>query len=178
MHKTLFFPVLLAICGTAAAEGVPHAPVRSLWEIRTEGVVIQQWDNSCAAAALATVLTFGFHDPLSERDVAKSMLGRTDEIKVKVRGGFSFLDMKRFVERRGYKGVGFRNMHIEDLQRYQDPIIPIEVHGYPHFVVFRGMSGDDVRLADPAFGNHSMPRQRFERAWPDGLAFVVLRNTH
>lgn len=176
MPKPLLILILLALARAALGEDVRYTPIRSLQEIRTEGVVIQQWDNSCAAAALATVLTFGFSDPLSEREVAKGMLGRTDAVKVKVQGGFSFLDMKRFVESRGYQGVGFRNMRIEDLQRYQSPILPIEVHGYPHFVVFKGVSGDHVLLADPAFGNRTMPIKRFEQAWPDGLAFVVLRN--
>src|SRR5690242_10490204 len=34
-----------------------QGPVRSLREIRQEGVIIQKWDTSCGAAALATVLT-------------------------------------------------------------------------------------------------------------------------
>ena len=174
--KPLLFLTLLALSPAALGEDVRYKPVRSLLEFRTEGVVMQQWDNSCAAAALATALTYGFSDPLSERDVAKGMLGRADAVKVKVQGGFSFLDMKRFVEARGYKGVGFRKMRIEDLRKYQSPIVPIEVHGYPHFVVFKGVSGDQVLLADPAFGNRTMPIERFEQAWTDGLAFVVLRN--
>ena len=49
-----------------AAEG--RTPVRSLLEIRREGVIVQKWETSCAAAALATVLTF-----LSQR----SGLGKT-----------------------------------------------------------------------------------------------------
>jgi hypothetical protein len=34
----------------------------------------------------------------------------TEALKVKVRGGFSLLDMKHFVETRGLKGTGFRCM--------------------------------------------------------------------
>lgn len=160
---------------SASDKSPGYVPVRSLQEIRTEGVIIQRWDNSCAAAALATVLTYGFDDPLAERDVAKGMLGRTDPVKVKVRGGFSFLDMKRFVESRGYEGTGYGNMRIEDLLRYQSPILPVEVHGYPHFVVFKGVKGDHVLLADPSFGNRSLSVKRFLQAWQNGLAFVVLR---
>ena len=37
-----------------AAEG-GRKPVRSLLEIREEGVIVQKWETSCAAAALATV---------------------------------------------------------------------------------------------------------------------------
>lgn len=176
MLNSLLFLVLLTLSRTVLGADAGQAAVRSLQEIRSEGMVIQQWDNSCAAAALATVLTYGFSDPLTEREVARNMLGRADQVKVKVQGGFSFLDMKRFVERRGYKGVGFRQMRIADLQRYQSPILPLEVHGYPHFVVFKGVSGDQVLFADPAFGNRIMSIKHFEQAWRDGLAFVVMRD--
>src|SRR5256885_11578586 len=50
-----------------------------------ERVVIQQWDISCGAAALATVFTYSLRDPVSEREVAQAMLRRTDPLRVKVR---------------------------------------------------------------------------------------------
>ena len=53
-------------------------PIRSLQEIRHEGVVIQKWDTSCGAAALATVLTYSLNDPVSEREVASGMLRMTE----------------------------------------------------------------------------------------------------
>ena len=55
----LIFLVLLALATAnlsgVAAEAVRN-PVRSLLEIRQEGVIVQKWETSCAAAALATVL--------------------------------------------------------------------------------------------------------------------------
>jgi hypothetical protein len=45
----------------------------------------------------------------SQRDwqtVTMGMMRTTDPIKVKVRGGFSMLDMKHFVETQGFKGIG------------------------------------------------------------------------
>src|SRR5688500_11553424 len=94
---------LMSVASVAQAQ-----PVRSLLEMRQEGVVVQQWDTSCGAAALATVFTYSFKDPVSERSVAQAMLRRTDPLRVKVRGGFSLLDMKRFAEARGYAAAGFR----------------------------------------------------------------------
>jgi ABC-type bacteriocin/lantibiotic exporter with double-glycine peptidase domain len=44
-------------------------------------------------------------------------------------------------------------------------IVPVRLRGYPHFVVFRGILGNRVLLADPAFGNRTMTVDRFERAW-------------
>ena len=50
----LVLPLLAAAAGPAAARDPP--PVRSLLELQQDRVVIQQWDNSCGAAALTTVL--------------------------------------------------------------------------------------------------------------------------
>jgi predicted double-glycine peptidase len=144
--------VALNFCPAAARQ-----PVRSLLEIRQEGVIVQKWETSCAAAALATVLTFIHNDPVPEKLVAQRMLRSTDPIKVKVRGGFSLLDMKRFVETRGLKGTGFKGLSFDELLILQSPIVPIETNANPHFVVVRGLtSNGQVHLADPAFGNHTV----------------------
>lgn len=150
-------------------------PVRSLLEMRREGVVVQQWDTSCGAAALATLLTYTFNDPVAERSVAQAMLRRTDPLRVKVRGGFSLLDMKRFAEGRGYSAAGFRKVSLDELLRMQSPIVPIDEHGDPHFVVVRGLREGKLDVADPAFGNRTMSIDRFTAAWKDGIAFVVTR---
>src|SRR6476659_10278985 len=87
---TICLLAFLAPFGSDLAFG---SPVRSLQEIRQEGVVIQQWDTSGGAAALATVLTYSRQNPVSERDVASGMLRMAEPLKVKHRGGFSLLDM-------------------------------------------------------------------------------------
>jgi uncharacterized protein len=166
---------ILAAPSAFAADQI-RRPVRSLLEIRQEGVIVQKWETSCAAAALATVLTFSQNDPVSEKVVAQGMLRSTDPIKVKVRGGFSLLDMKRFVETRGFKGAAYRGLSMEDLLTLQSPIVPIDFQGNPHFVVVRGLnSAGDVHLADPAFGNHAMSAASFQAIWKDGIGFVVTR---
>jgi ABC-type bacteriocin/lantibiotic exporter with double-glycine peptidase domain len=62
--------------------------------------------------------------------------------------------------------------------RYFDaPIVPVRLHGYNHYVVFKGMTpGGEVRIADPAYGNRTLSREKFEAAWIDGIAFVMLEN--
>jgi predicted double-glycine peptidase len=153
-----------------------QGPVRSLQEIRHEGVVIQQWDTSCGAAALATVLTYSLHDPVSERQAAGGMLRMTEPLKVKVRGGFSLLDMKHFVETRGLSGTGFRRMSMKQLLALQSPIVPIVQYGNPHFIVVRGLDSDGrVNIADPGFGNRTMTVEDFESVWQDRIGFVVTR---
>jgi predicted double-glycine peptidase len=171
-----FAVVFWAVVGvqTAVWANPIRKPVRSLLEIRQEGVIVQKWETSCAAAALATVLTFSQNDPVSEKFVAQGMLRSTDPIKVKVRGGFSLLDMKRFVETRGFKGTAYKGLSMEDLLALQSPIVPIDFHGNPHFVVVRGLNtAGGVHLADPAFGNHAMSKEEFQAIWRDGIGFVV-----
>ncbi len=158
--------LIAPICGSALAES---RSVRSLLEIRWENVIVQEWDLSCGAAALATILNFQHSDPVSEREIALGMMAREEYLEnpllVRIRQGFSLLDMKRFVETRGYNGVGLGKLSFEDLLENAPLIVPINLHGYQHFVVFRGTLGNRVLLADPAYGNRTMLRSRFEQAW-------------
>jgi predicted double-glycine peptidase len=166
----LMSPFLLL---SANAADAPSFRVQSLKEIREKAVVMQRWETSCAAASLATVLTYGFQDPVSERHVAATMLKDTDPAKVRARGGFSLLDMKRFVEDRGYSGDAYQNLSLEDLKLFHAPIVPIKVHGFNHYVVLNAITESEVLLADSAFGNRRMSLARFNEVWLSGLAFVV-----
>jgi predicted double-glycine peptidase len=157
----------------AAGQSGAEGPVRSLLEMRREGVVTQEWDTSCGAAALATVLTYAHQDPVSEETVARAMLRRTDPLRVKVRGGFSLLDMKRYAESRGYAAEGYRNLEVKELAAMRSPIVVIEEYGNPHFVVVRAIRGQRVHLADPAFGNRNMSLERFRELWQQGIGFIV-----
>ncbi|NNC65499.1 MAG: C39 family peptidase [Gammaproteobacteria bacterium] len=144
-------------------------PVVSILEKRHRHVVLQQWDLSCGAAALATILNYQHGDSVTERKIALAMMGREEYIAnptvVTYRQGFSLLDLKRFVDARGYAGTGLGQLTLEHLVEHAPIIVPISVYGYQHFVVFRGMDRDRVLLADPAFGNRTMSRSRFERNW-------------
>ena len=148
--------------------------MRSLLEIRQANVIVQQWDVSCGAAALATLLTYHLGAPVSEKAVAQAMLGKTDPLRVKVRRGFSLLDLKRYVEARGFHADGYTGMSLADLVKLGPAVVQVDVNGYPHFVVFKARSGDRVLIADPAFGNRSLEVEVFEKAWQK-VAFVVGR---
>ena len=178
-HVATLAPGLRALCLTVVGlwfagfsiHGMaqPPAPVQSLLEIRHDKVVVQQWDLSCGAAALATILNYQHGDGVSEKDVAIGMMGREEYVQnpllVSYRQGFSLLDLKRFVDQRGYNGVGLGQLDFDDLVDHAPIIVPIATHGYQHFVVFRGELSGRVLLADPAFGNRTLSRARFEKVW-------------
>lgn len=184
--KIALLSVLLALAlstdRSVLAGGV--TPVKSLLEMRHDRVVIQKWDISCGAAALATVLNYQHGDPISEREIAMSLIEREEYLAqpllVRARHGFSLLDLKRFVDQRGYQGIGYGSLEFQDLIDLAPILIPVDVGGYPHFVVFRGMRGNRVLLADPAFGNRTMLVGKFQSVWIEyaefgKVGFVVAR---
>lgn len=171
---------VLALAGAArptrAAPDDAYAKhVRSFLEIRQEHVVLQEWDLSCGAASLATILAFQHGDPIPEREIATAMLRATDADLVKQRLGFSLLDLKRFLESRGYAGDGYGDVGLADLVDLAPAIVPIRIHAYDHFVVFRGLSAGRAVLADSAYGNRTMLVPRFLEVWRGQIAFVVRR---
>ena len=168
----------LPLSAATADSEPPDTPrhFRSLLELRQENVVAQQWDLSCGAAALATVLTYEYGDTVSEKTVAEGMLRRTEPLKVKHRGGFSLLDLKRYAQSRGYDATGFAGLTLQQLTERAPAIVPLNAASTNHFVVFRGLvEGGRVALADPAWGNRTMPLAEFEAAWVRHIGFVVER---
>lgn len=149
--------------------------VRSLQEMRQANLVRQKWDLSCGSAALSTLLTYHLKDPVPETAIIVWILRRTDPVRIQSRGGFSLLDLKRFVQARGYDAEGYADLSLQDLLDLRRPaIVPVRVKGFDHFVVFRGVIGDRVVLADPAFGNLTMKDTHFLDVWKNGIGFVVL----
>lgn len=157
-------------------------PVLSLIEKRHQNVVLQQWELSCAAAALATILRYQHGIPATERSVALGMLSRKEYLSnpelLRLRQGFSLLDLKRYVDNLGYEGIGLGQLSFEDLLERAPIIVPVNLNGYPHFVVFRGATTNSVLIADPAFGNVTIPTHKFINGWIkykdiDHVGFVV-----
>lgn len=160
--------VLLCLLMSAHARAGEGA-VKSLLEMRRENVVIQQWDLSCGAAALATLLKYQHGEQVTEKEVALALMKREEYIQnpqlVQSREGFSLLDLKRHVDARGLQGSGYGKLQLKDLVAKAPLIVPIKTHGYNHFVVFRGMYGDRALLADPAWGNRTMLVEEFMEHW-------------
>lgn len=156
--------LLLIFAGAAEAR-----QVKSLLEMRHAHVILQKWDLSCGTAALATLLNYQYGDRVAEKEIAKSLMSRKEYLKnptiVRIREGFSLLDLKRFVDARGYQGIGYGNLTLKNLIERAPILVPIKTHGYNHFVVFRGVYGNRTLLADPAWGNRTMLTEEFKRLW-------------
>jgi len=63
---------------------------------------------------------------------------------------------------------------VETLEEEQLPILlPIRPMDYNHFVVLKGVHGNRVYFADPAYGNNTMTISQFTDVWIDGIGFIV-----
>lgn len=177
------FVVAVSLLSSASARGQVSGStagveasknIRSLKEIRGEGVVRQRWDMSCGAAALSTLLTYDFKDNTPETAIVVWILHRVDPVRVRARGGFSLLDLKHFAQARGYQTEGYSGMTIKDLAAQKVSVItPIRLKGFDHFVVVHGIADGRVLIADPGFGNLTMRVDRFQQLWRDGIVFIV-----
>jgi predicted double-glycine peptidase len=176
--------VLIIVAGYCAAStaaaavlymGTPnvtlHVPVVSEQEERFQTTVRQERDYSCGSAAVATLLTYHYETPVSEHDVFAVMYREGDQKQI-MRDGFSLLDMKHYLDGRGFHAEGYR-MPLDEFAKIGIPAITlINDDGYNHFVVIKGISKRHVLLGDPAKGTRAISRRRFEKMW-NGLVFVL-----
>ncbi len=156
-----------------------NVPLRSMTELRDANLVRQRFDYSCGAAALATILRYGFGVDITERDILNQLFEVLSEEQEAVsrKEGFSLLDLQRVAHALGYNAQGFR-IAADSLQKLRGPVIVfIEPRGYKHFAVLRGVKDNRVFLADPSRGNIRMPAYVFLESWlreeDKGIIFVV-----
>lgn len=156
-----------------------HVPLQSLKSLRDKNVVKQAYDYSCGAASLATLLSYGVGDKVTEKEIMSQLLDSLpkEEEKLKKKEGFSLLDLSHVAKSRGHKSMGFR-IAPQYLPQLGGPVIVyIKPRGYEHFAVLKGIRGNRVFLADPSLGNIRMPVYRFLSMWLNGndkgIIFIV-----
>ncbi len=132
----------------------------------------QQYDFSCGSAALSTLLTHHYGDPVKEEAVYVTMWEKGDQAKIR-KEGFSMLDMKRFLESRGYAADGY-SASLEKLGKAGVPaIVLIRDGAYNHFVVVKGVRDGKIAFGDPAQGARVMDQAPFERMMINRILFVI-----
>ncbi len=145
--------------------------VTSMADRKFETVVRQQYDFSCGSAALATLLTHHYDVQISETDAFQAMWAVGDQDRIRELG-FSLLEMKRYLEEAGMLADGFR-LTLDRIQEIGVPgIALIDVKGYKHFVVIKGITERTVLVGDPSTGVHSFTRKEFEGIWDGVILFI------
>jgi hypothetical protein len=184
MSRVAALIALTALGGCAAtAEGPPRfatgigadrdvtIPIRTFEDTQFSGVVRQRYDFSCGSAALATLLRYHYDYDVAEDLAFRGMWARGDQNAIR-RVGFSLLDMKRWLASRGLVADGYK-VPLDTVAKTGVPgIALITVKQYKHFVVVKGIRGDEVLLGDPSTGVTVMSRAEFQAAW-NGIYFVL-----
>lgn len=146
--------------------------VSSMAEQRFKSIYKQQFDFSCGSATLASLLSFHYDDVVSEYTVFKEMFDHGDQEQIK-RKGFSLLDMKNYLARRGYNSNGFK-INLKQLAKAQVPAITIiNNNGYMHFVIIKGSNEREVLVGDPAVGIKVVVLDEFKKMWGGRILFVI-----
>ena len=159
--------------------GTYSVSVMSWRDIPFRTVVRQRYDYSCGSAAVATLLRFHYGVAVDEGDVFRAMYDTGDQARIR-EVGFSMLDMKHYLESRGFQADGLR-LNLDRVAQIGAPMIALISHeNYRHFVVIKGVEGDRVLVGDPTFGLRVWARADFEGVWngivlairarPDGVA--------
>jgi len=139
---------------------------------RFRSTIPQRYDFSCGSAAVATLLTHHYGTPTTEEDAIRVMFARGDQAKIRTEG-FSLLDMKLYLQARGFAADGFEAT-VDQIAQFGAPgIALVQDNGYRHFVVIKGVQGDRILLGDPAMGGRILARAEFERVWVNKIFFVV-----
>ena len=145
----------------------------SLKNIQSRNITTQNYDYSCGSAALATLLNFYLGEHLTEFQVIQGLMEYGNKTKISERRAFSLLDMKEFVNKLGYRGVGYKAQFSDLLELDQPLLLPIEKEQYRHFIVFKGVYNGHVFVADPFAGNTNYTIARFQEIWYNNIIFVV-----
>ena len=146
-------------------------PVRTVRDRKFAQVVRQKYDFSCGSAALATLLRHHYALRVDEADAFRGMWARGDRAQIR-RVGFSLLDMKRWLNSRNIRSDGYK-VSLDTIEKTGIPgIALIAVRNYRHFVVVKGVRGQEVLLGDPSRGILVMPRDVFAKHW-NGIYFAL-----
>jgi len=173
----LLLPTFYSAAGSLNVNGIAGAgnfnvPVTTFLERRFKTVYKQQYDFSCGSATLASLLTYHYDDAVDEQSVFVDMYQNGDQQKIQTQG-FSLLDIKLYLERRGYRSDGFK-IKLDQLLTANVPAITIiNNNGYLHFVIIKGLNDQEVLLGDPSVGIKAIPRDEFEEMWGNRILFLI-----
>jgi predicted double-glycine peptidase len=157
---------------SSEAGGNYEIAVMSWWEIPFRSVIRQQYDFSCGSAAVATLLSYHYGRPTPERTAFAKMWENGDQALIR-KVGFSMFDMKAYLSSQGLKAEGYR-LGMDKLAGLNRPaIVLLNLNGFKHFVVLKGIRGDRVLVGDPIRGLNEYSRDDFAKIWND-IGLVVL----
>jgi predicted double-glycine peptidase len=130
--------------------------IKTWKDLRDKNIVKQDFDYSCGASSLATILNQFYGDSVTEQEILK---------RIDKKDASSFADLKHVAEELGYKAEGY-SVNLSHLYALKIPALLYMNHkGNDHFSVLRGLNKHTVWLGDPSWGNAKINIHRFLTMW-------------
>ncbi|MDO4250202.1 MAG: C39 family peptidase [Moraxella sp.] len=137
-------------------EGI--SSIEMTWtSLRDVNVTKQQFDYSCGAASISTILTYFYNTPVNENDVLMTM---------NIKGLMaSFENLAHAVHHYGFIAKGV-SMDYDTLSKVSIPVIVhMNYRQSEHFSVVRAIDERYVYLSDASFGNRKLTKKQFLKLW-------------
>lgn len=135
-------------------------PLKSYSELKSKNLIKQQYDFSCGAASLATLLTYYLDEKTSEKEILDFLFPDIKDFTQKQE--ISFLDLANFSKSKGFKALGL-SIDFSTLLEVKVPVIVyLLTRKNQHFSVFIGADKNFIYLADPSFGNIKIKYKKFK----------------
>ncbi|HEC1570624.1 TPA: C39 family peptidase [Campylobacter upsaliensis] len=147
--------------------------VKSYQEIKNEKVIRQNYEESCGAASLATLINI-LDSNLTELDLLKAMSGQqlyTDMV--------SFADLNDAVKKLGFQSKSYK-IDRKILESIMSVPILVKIEDdprFPHFVVIINHKGNYLQIFDPSYGEYISSKREFYSVWDrynkGGFALII-----
>ena len=148
--------------------------VKSYQEIKNEKVIRQNYEESCGAASLATLINILDDSNLTELDLLKAMSGQqlyTDMV--------SFADLNDAVKKLGFQSKSYK-IDRKILESIMSVPILVKIEDdprFPHFVVIINHKGNYLQIFDPNYGEYISSKREFYSVWDrynkGGFALII-----
>ncbi|EEP3374857.1 peptidase C39 [Campylobacter upsaliensis] len=148
--------------------------VKSYQEIKNEKVIRQNYEESCGAASLATLINILDDSNLTELDLLKAMSGQqlyTDMV--------SFADLNDAVKKLGFQSKSYK-IDRKILESIMSVPILVKIEDdprFPHFVVIINHKGNYLQIFDPSYGEYISSKREFYGVWDrynkGGFALII-----
>ena len=136
--------------------------VKSYQELKNERVIRQNYEQSCGASSLATMINLIDDENLSEFDVLKLM--SEQELKTDM---VSFADLETVLSKLGYENKSYK-INKENLDKLINIPMIVKIEDdprFPHFVLIINYKGDFLEVLDPSHGEYISSKREFLRLW-------------
>ncbi|QLG13283.1 C39 family peptidase (plasmid) [Deinococcus sp. D7000] len=141
--------------------------------LRYASVVGQTSDFTCGPAAIATLLTHYYGQPVSEQSVTERSVADMNSRGKAVTEGLTLLSLRNVLSQESVAGSGYK-LTLEQLREVLAaglPVVANVVYPKGHYYLVLAVDDQNVLLADPSWGVRSQPLDNFLNVW-NGVVLI------